>query len=401
MKLRSKETYWLLKNGLIQSYPSLQKDIRCDILIIGAGVTGALMAYQFSGEGFSTVLIDKRDVGMGSTSATTALIQYEIDEPLYSLIDKVGEDAAIDSYRGGVTAINKLQKIIRNMKADCSFEKKQSLYIANKKSDVHWLMQEYDCRKSVGLDVSWLTKIKLKNQFGIHGNGGILSKAAASLDAYKLTHALLKHSVQRNGLRVFDHSSVETIEYGKRHNFVKTDTARTIECKHIIYATGYESQEMLGEKIVNLLSTYAFVSEPLSIMPIALKKTIFWNTQNPYLYLRATPDNRIMVGGADEQFKDSFKRDKLIDEKETLLVESARKLMPSLKLIPDFTWAGTFGSTKDSLPYIGEHPDYPKSYFVLGFGGNGITFSVMAMDILSDAMADRPNRFLKYYRFGR
>ncbi|MBA4056261.1 MAG: FAD-dependent oxidoreductase, partial [Marivirga sp.] len=85
MKLRSKETYWLLKNGLIQSYPSLQKDIRCNILIIGAGVTGALMAYQFSQEGYKTVLIDKRDVAMGSTSATTAMLQYELDEPLYSL----------------------------------------------------------------------------------------------------------------------------------------------------------------------------------------------------------------------------------------------------------------------------------------------------------------------------
>src|SRR5688572_22297364 len=102
MKLRSKETYWLLKNGLIASYPSLQKNISCEVLIIGGGITGSLMAYQLSQEGYKTVLIDKRDIAMGSTCATTAMLQYEIDEPMYSLIAKVGENAAVDSYREGV-----------------------------------------------------------------------------------------------------------------------------------------------------------------------------------------------------------------------------------------------------------------------------------------------------------
>ena len=107
MRLRSKETYWLLKNGLLCSYPSLQKNISCEVLIIGGGITGALIAYQLSKEGYGTVLIDKRDIAMGSTSATTAMLQYEIDEPLYSLIDKVGENAAVDSYQEGVLAIDK------------------------------------------------------------------------------------------------------------------------------------------------------------------------------------------------------------------------------------------------------------------------------------------------------
>src|SRR5687768_3327994 len=102
MKLRSKETYWLLKNGLLHTYPSLQKDIACEVLIIGGGITGSLMAYQLSQEGYKTVLIDKRDIAMGSTAATTAMIQYEIDKPLYKLIDVVGEQAAVDSYRAGV-----------------------------------------------------------------------------------------------------------------------------------------------------------------------------------------------------------------------------------------------------------------------------------------------------------
>lgn len=401
MKLRSKESYWLLKNGLLHSYPSLQHDIKCEVLVVGGGITGALMAYQFSVDGYKTVLIDKRDVATGSTCATTALLQYEIDEPLHTLINKVGKEAAIDSYRGGVAAIRKLARIIKKVDARCGFEQKQSVYFASSKSDTPLLTLEYECRKTAGLDVTWLNKQELQTRFNVEGEGAILSRSAASVDAYTLTHDLLQYSVKYNSLRIYDHTEAEHVSYSPGYNEVITDTGRTIRCSHIIYATGYESQKMAGKKTVSLFSTYAFITEPISNLPRSLTKTIFWNTQQPYLYFRTTPDNRLLVGGADEKFKDDSLRDMLIEKKESRLVKAVEKIIPSLKLIPDFSWAGTFGSTKDSLPYIGPHPDYPNSHFVLGFGGNGITFSVMGMDILKDSVAGRPNKFLGYYRFGR
>jgi glycine/D-amino acid oxidase-like deaminating enzyme len=94
-------------------------------------------------------------------------------------------------------------------------------------------------------------------------------------------------------------------------------------------------------------------------------------------------------------------RDKLIEEKQRMLLNSFDLLLPGLKLIPDYAWAGTFGVTKDALPYIGRNKKYPNCFFVLGFGGNGITFSLMGMDMLSDSLAGRDNKFLNYYSFRR
>ncbi len=401
MKLRSKETYWLLKNGFVNSYPSLQNDISCDVLIVGGGITGALIAYQLSKEGYKTILIDKRDIAMGSTSATTAMIQYEIDEPLYSLIKKVGENAAVDSYREGVLAIDKLESIIKITKSDCGFERKESLFIAASSSDGTWLNEEYTCRKANGIQVSWLDQKQLMDKFGIVGYGAILSEAGAIVDAYALTHSLLVYSTQHFGLQVFDHTEVESFTFDKQNNTALTDNENTITCKHVIHASGYETQNMLKHNIVKFISTYAWVSEPLSKLPAAFKNTILWDTEDPYLYMRSTEDNRILVGGGDENFKNALRRDGLIDKKEKELLEKVLKLMPSLKLIPDFSWAGTFGVTNDSLPYIGAHADYPNSYFILGFGGNGITFSVMGMSMISDALAGRHNKLLEYYRLGR
>lgn len=173
-----------------------------------------------------------------------------------------------------------------------------------------------------------------------------------------------------------------------------------ITTKKIIYATGYESQSMLKDKVVELISTYSFISEPLKI-PAHLKHTMFWDTEDPYLYMRATEEGRLLVGGEDEQFKNPERRDRLIENKEQTLLKKVQEKFDGLRLIPDYSWAGTFGITKDALPYIGAHPDYPNSYFVLAFGGNGITFSIMGMQILSDAVAGKHNKFLEYFRFKR
>lgn len=399
MKLRSHEPFWLLKNGLINAYPRLEVDISCDVLIIGGGITGALMAYQLSGEGYNVVVIDKRDVGLGSTCATTAMLQYELDEPLHSLITHVGKRAAVDTYLEGVKAINDLEAIVHQVQSPCGFEPKQSLYVAHNPKALRSLEKEFKSRRESKLDVSWLTKPDL-DEYNITGEGAILSSAGGSLDAYRLTHDLLDHCRINFGLRVYDHTLADEIEFKNDRPLIKTNTGNIIQPASIVFASGYETQYFLEKKIVKLISTYATISEPL-VVPPWLNNTIVWNTDDPYLYVRSTPDGRVLIGGKDEPFKTSEKRDVLIDEKEKCLVESIHQFLPALTIIPDFTWAGTFGVTKDTMPYIGALRDFPHCYFVLGFGGNGITFSVMGMKIISDAMAGNKNRFLEYYSFTR
>ncbi|ULT29112.1 FAD-dependent oxidoreductase [Sphingobacterium sp. E70] len=67
----------------------------------------------------------------------------------------------------------------------------------------------------------------------------------------------------------------------------------------------------------------------------------------------------------------------------------------------DFSWAGTFGVTKDGLPYIGEHKAFKNSYFVCGFGGNGITFSVTAMEMVAFWLENRKHPLSEWFKFGR
>ncbi|CAD7812296.1 Gamma-glutamylputrescine oxidoreductase [Chryseobacterium aquaeductus] len=401
MDLKSNEPFWLLKNGLVSSYPSLKSDEECDVLIIGGGITGSLIAHQMMKDGYHTILIDKREICNGSTSATTSMLQYEIDTPLYELIELIGEKGAVESYKACSKAIDDLEKLAKVIKARSGFKRKQSLYFASKKKDAIWLEKEYDARKKAGFDVAWLGPEDIEEKFGFqHTYGAILSKQGASIDAFKFAHELLRFNVNK-GLKVFDKTEMKSVKYLRDHNLALTKSGYNIKAKKIIYCVGYESKTMIKEDFVNLKSTFAIVSEVDKEKFRNIENTLVWNTDDPYIYMRSTDDERLLIGGGDEDFVDPEKRDSMLNKKEKEILKNLKRIKPEYHFYTDFVWAGTFGETKDGLPYIGEHEKFKNSYFVLGFGGNGITFSVTGMEMASAFMKNKKHQLAEYFKFGR
>lgn len=401
MDLKSNEPFWLIKNGLITSYPSLKSDEKCDVLVIGGGITGSLIAHQMIQDGYDTILIDKREICNGSTSATTSMLQYEIDVPLFELSEKIGEKAAVRSYKACSDAIDTLEKLSGIIRSDAGFKRKKSLYFASKKKDAVWLKKEYEARKKAGFDVKWLNEDQILKQFGFENTyGGILSKQGASIDAFQFAHELFTHNVKK-GLRIFDKTEMTHVEYHKGFTIATTRNGYQIKAKKIIYCIGYESKNLLKENFVNLKSTYAIVSEIDKDKFKNISSTLVWNTDDPYLYTRTTDDGRILIGGGDEDFYDAEKRDALLGKKEKEILKNLKKIKPDYHFYTDFVWAGTFGETKDGLPYIGEHKKFRNSYFVLGFGGNGITFSITGMEMASLFMKNKKHPLSQYFKFGR
>jgi glycine/D-amino acid oxidase-like deaminating enzyme len=400
MKLSSGYPLSLIKNGLLFSYPKLEKDIKTDTLVLGGGISGALAAHYLIQEGIDCTLVDARTIGLGSTCASTSLLQYEVDTPLHRLIEMVGEKSAVRAYKLGVSAISKLATLAAKTGMR-DFEMKKSLYYAAYKKDISYLEKEFESRKKHGFKVKWLEEDQVFKQFGFLSPGGILSDVAATVDAYLLTHHLLQYNINK-GLKVYDRTPVVSIKHNRRNVQLKTQEKFTITAKKLVYATGYEVVDFISKPIVKLTSTYAIASEAFN-SPVKLGKTsaVIWNTAKPYLYLRTTNDNRIIIGGRDEEFFSHFKRDKLIPAKTKQLQKDFKKIFPSIPFKTEFSWAGIFGSTKDGLPYIGTYKKLPNSFFALGFGGNGITFSEVAGEIIASLIRGKKNKDASIFSFER
>lgn len=398
MDLKSGHPYFFLKNGLGPDYGSLRADLTTEVVILGGGISGALMAHVLFEQGIPCVVIDKRTIGLGSTSASTSLLQYEIDVPLYNLSRHIGKDSAFLAYRLCASAIDRIGEIAAEV-GYRDFTRSESLYFSDSKASSEFLRKEFDIRREAGFDVEYLGREAILNRYGISSGGAILSTKAAKVDAYLLTHVLHAHNIRR-GLQVFENSCVDRIKETVSGVELLTDTGYKVRAGRIVYATGYEVTEQISRSIVKLRSTYAFVSEHLEQIPAFMENTVMWNTSDPYLYIREDR-GRLIAGGRDEDYYNPAKRDALIEKKTKQLEKDVKALFPDLQFRSQFSWAGTFGSTKDGLPYIGVCPGKPYSYFALGFGGNGITFSVLAADYIAKEIREQNNHVPEIFRFNR
>ena len=332
--------------------------------------------------------------------APATMLQYELDKPLSDLSGQIGLQNATKAYRLCSEAIDTVEAISEKIKFT-HFEKRKSLYFAAKKKDKKTIESEFAFRKKAGFNVRLLEEEEIVKRFGFFAPAGILSSQGATIDVYMFTHALHKASIAK-GLKVFDRTYIAKIEYRKSGVKVTTDRHYSIQAKKIVNASGYELKEFIDKKIVKLHSTYALASAQMQQPnPIWKEKAMLWNTADPYLYMRLTSDNRVIMGGRDEEFYNPVKRDKLIKSKTAQLRNDFLKLFPHVDLIPEFSWAGTFGSTVDSLPYIGTYHKTPHTYYALGYGGNGITFSVIAAEIIRDMITGKKNSNASLFSFTR
>ncbi len=400
MDLSSGSPFWVVKNGLLQSYPRLLAAVRCDVLVVGAGITGALIADQLVRAGMDVCVIDRREAGWGSTSASTALLQYEIDTELQELRDRYGEADALLAYRACADAIGSLRTLAKSLKG-VSFQPMQSLYFASRWYHKHRLEAEGALRRANGFKLDILDRSALLARYGISAPVGLLTKLAAETDPYQFAHRLLARVRSRGG-RVHGRTALARFDCVRGGVEVATDQGVSIRCKQLIFAAGYECQQWLEQRVAKNRSSYAFVSEPLPGQLGVLRDSLVWESARPYLYMRRTSDERLLVGGEDDNFDIPLRRDARVNKKANTLLKRVQKLFPQIPLRIAFSWAGTFAETEDGLPFFGPHEQHgPRVHFAMAYGGNGITYSQIGAELLRDALQGKRHPCAALFSFAR
>ncbi len=147
MELTAGYPFWLIKDGLPFQYPKLVDNISSEVAIIGGGISGALIAYFLTEAGVECVLLDGRTIGLGSTCASTSLLQYELDAPLHQLIDMVGKTNAVRAYQLCGLSIDVLADIMEKIGFP-EFDRRKSLYYTSHSSQKSFIKKEFEARRN-------------------------------------------------------------------------------------------------------------------------------------------------------------------------------------------------------------------------------------------------------------
>ncbi len=394
--LRTGRSVWQAGRAPGVPHRPLHRDIDTDVLIIGAGITGAMVADALSASGWKVVLVDRRGPAKGSTTASTALVQYEIDTPLVKLSRKIGEADAIRAFRRSRLAVDALAARLGEL--GVALQRRDTLYLAGNILDADGLRRECEARHVAGLACRMVRRGELRDM-GIRASAGLMGYGDFTIDPRAAACALLNAAVE-NGAAIYAPVGIVDIAHTKTTVSAQTSTGHRIRAKHVVFATGYEFPKRVPQHGHQIISTWAIATVPQK-RKLWPGEAMIWQSADPYLYVRTTADGRVICGGEDEESLDEAERDALIGRKTRTLQRKLGQLLPGIDTRADFAWAGSFGQTDTGLPMIGQLPRMPNGWAALGYGGNGTTYSRIAAEIIAGALNGRPVVDADLYRFRR
>ncbi|MEA2890386.1 MAG: hypothetical protein QOI05_1179 [Bradyrhizobium sp.] len=326
------------------------------------------------------------------------MLLWEIDRSLTQLTEAYGFERASRAYHASLQAVRGLKSLVAELWLPCDMREKDSLYLAASAS-AKALIEEHALRQRANLPGTFLDHAMLLEHFGITRAGAIVSPDAADVDPMLLAHGLLGVAVSR-GARLFEAEAV-AFDAASHSAGAQLQDGHQIDARHVVLATGYVMPKIIHSTIRTVSSSWAIATAPQP-QNIWNGGALIWEDSRPYLYARTTVSGRIIIGGEDsEEIVESEARDALIPEKSRVLSEKLGALWPRANREIAYRWAGTFDNTRDGLPLIGPVPGKQGIYAAYGYGGNGITFSFLAAQLIGALIAGETSPLIDDFALDR
>lgn len=349
---------------------ALNKDIKTDVLVIGAGIAGVLTAYMLKQKGREVVVIDAAEIASGNTKNTTAKITSQHDLIYSKLIAEFGEEKARQYAKANELAIKKYKEIIEDKRIECDFEEKPAYVYSLNEIDV--LKEEVEAAKNLGIDAEFVDEANLPFKI----NGAVKFNNQAQFNPLKFLKGI------SNELIIYENTRALEI----KENLVVT-SGGNITANNIVVATHYPIMNAPGYYFMKMHQERSYV--------LALENTSeidgMYIDINKEGYSFRTYNNLLLLGGISHRTgenEEGGSYDKLRKVAKELYTKAKEK----------YYWSAQDCMTIDGIPYIGRYSsETPNIYVATGFNKWGMTSSMVSAMIISDMILEKENDFLEIF----
>ena len=360
----------------IKQEPTLNKDIKTDILIIGGGITGMSIAYHLKDSNQKVTLVERDRIGSGVTKRTTGKLTY-LQELIYSKLEKnISFNTAKLYLESQIEAINLVKTIIKENNINCDLEDNTSITYTNKTSDINQFHNEEIFFDKVGIEY----KIRNKLPLNIPCSYAIEVKNTAVFHPLKYL----------KGLKEIINNKIDIYEKTKILNFKKTNSGYVcytnkykIECKTLVFAGHYPffTYPFFFPLKTHIEESYiaAFKSNeiyPFNIITNGYPTTSIRYHKNYQIYLTGSHNlcDKLNKG---ECFKNLYK-----------------KINQNI----EYSWSNQDIITSDNLPFIGRVEKNNNNFLIAtGYNTWGMTNGSIAGKIISDIILKKENKYIDLF----
>lgn len=366
----------------------LTEDLRADVCIVGAGITGLMLAYELARSGTSVVVLDGRGIGGGETARTSAHLSYVLDARYVELEKWHGVEATPLIADSHARAIDAIETISGREGIACDFQRVPGYLFATTGSEAtRELETERAAAERAGIDVVWDDRAPL---------AGFETGPCLRFDRQAIFHPMryligLADAVERSGGRLFA-AHVEHVDSAA--TLVRSTAGHTVSATALVIATNTPINDLVTMHTKQAAyRTYVIAAPvPRDSVPAGL----FWDTDDPFHYVRTQVQDDtydlLIVGGEDHHTGDETTRAPF-----ERLEAWAHARVPMLGPIRH-RWSGQVMASIDGLGFIGVNPGDASNVFIAtGDTGNGLTNGTIAGMLLADLIAGRENPWAALY----
>ena len=345
---------------------SLKEDKEAEVVVIGAGMAGLLIAYLLHKENINTIVLEGDKIASGQTKNTTAKITSQHDLIYDDLIKKFGLDKATDYATANEKALKKYRSIIENENISCHF-KREPAYVYTLK-DVSKIEKEVEAAIKVGINAEYTRKTSLP--FDVMAS--IRFPDQASFNPLEFLKEIIKP------LTIYENTMVREVQDNK----VITDNG-IVTANHIVVATHYPFVNVPGYYFLRMHQERSYV---IGLENARKLDGMYIDEAENGLSFRNYEDKLILGGPGHRTGKNMYGG--YYDKLRSVAVD----FFPLSREVCH--WSAQDCITIDNIPYIGRYSSStPNMYVATGFKKWGMTTSMVSAMIIRDLILEKDNHY--------
>jgi gamma-glutamylputrescine oxidase len=372
--------------------PPLAENMRVDMAIIGGGLTGLFAAYHFAIRfpRLKIILLEARQVGHGASGTNGGMILPQTPNESFEISD----DEATHKYVYEITAraIKELQALVMAEGNGCDLILDGFLHTVRQEEDLDYYEEYVEKANRLGLPLEFLTAKKTADEIGTGVYyGSVYDPNGGQVHPMKLIH-LLKKTVLKKGVTIFENSPVFSIEEGKTAHLKVGEQQFQVNTENIILATdAYTSKLGYFKNGIIPIHSQCAITKPISAKKLSQagwkSRLPYFDSWNKLFHLILTPDNRICIGGGNAEYffnNDLHYRGDLNGVAD-LFARELTRIYPAFSEVGfESVWNGMLGMTADGEPAVGVTGRHQNIYYALAYNGQGLAMTYLFGKIMAD-----------------
>ena len=410
MNVTQGNLFWNENIQIIKQYPYISKNRKCDVLIIGGGIGGALTAYIQAKQGAQVIVVDKNIIGLGTTIATNGVLEARIDDINNKSIKTMSKEKIDKCNNLYGQAISSIIEIINEIFKDEDCKKyidklglKQTdlLVFSDKVTNKIGMYKTFEKLGKQDDTIEYLEEDPLVNL----RTGIIFKNQAVILNPYLLTQLIFIYLSKLTNVEIYENTNILNISSNQDKVECITSNKFKIYSKCVILTNGIHQMEYLKNVELNIHKVFNVVTDKIENLSVQDTNVILKDVGTKNTTIAFTKDKRVIISGECCKQTDKMLNDRyftyLANGKYKSLYIKLCKLLNVEEIKVRNCFYGLYLETKDTLPIIDEIKDMTNVYCNLSVGRNGIVHSMIGAKLLKDIVKQSHVKDMYMFRENR